>query len=455
MDEAGPQTITAVVHPADPAVKETSTDNNSGAAVVNVAKDQVRVLLIDGEARWEFHYLQSALQRDRTMQLQSVVFDQPRLNTALTDDDLEKIGSPRQHLPEGPDALADYDCIILGDVSPEQLPPADRQRLEKYVAERGGTLIIEAGKRYMPMAYPDAGPGVADADPIRKLLPIEAPRITAPPDGFTPALTADGRETKFMDLEDESAKNDQRWADLPHPYWGVVGQAKPAAATLAFAPEGPADPLDPTARERKSALIARQNYGLGRVLYVGMDSTWRWRKGVGDVYHHRFWGQVVRWAADRPLESGNQYVRFGTSQPVYRGGQDVELFVRFKDAKDAAAAATKASANVLRRGGDGKPVAVVPLAAGRRSPTPSRPACPTCRRAITKSVWTCRPWPTSCSRRPRRTTRSRPGRSRRRSRCRRRRAWRCPTSRRTGRCWRNWRPRAAARSTRRRTPRNC
>ena len=105
------------------------------------------------------------------------------------------------------------------------------------------------------------------------------------------------------------------------------------------------------------------------MLYIGVDSTWRWRKGVGDLYHHRFWGQVVRWAADRPLESGNQFVRFGTSQPVYRGGQDVELFVRFKDAKDAARAETKATANVLRRGGDGKPVAVIPL--GRRPAQPN------------------------------------------------------------------------------------
>jgi hypothetical protein len=361
MDEAGPQTLTATVHPADPSVKETSTENNSGAVVVNVAKDQARVLLIDGEARWEFHYLQSALQRDRTMQTQSVVFDQPRLNTRLTDEDLDKIGSPRQHLPVGPDALADFDCIVLGDVSPEQLPPADRQRLEKYVAERGGTLVVVAGKRYMPLAYPEAGADAADADPIRKMLPIEAPRVTAPLDGFTPTLTADGRETKFMDLEEEAGKNDQRWAELPHFFWSVVGQAKPAAATLAFIPEGPVDPLDPTAQERRNALIARQNYGLGRVLYVGIDSTWRWRKGVGDLYHHRFWGQVMRWAADRPLESGNQYVRFGASQPVYRGGQDVELFVRFKDIKDAIKAGTRAQANILRRNGDGKPVAVVPL----------------------------------------------------------------------------------------------
>ena len=373
MDEAGPQTLTAMVHPADPSVKETRTDNNSGSAVVNVAKDKVKVLLIDGEARWEFHYLQSALHRDPTMQVESVVFDQPRLNTALRDEDLEKIGSPREHLPPGPDALADYDCIVLGDVSPEQLPPPDRQRLEKYVAERGGTLIVVAGKRYMPLAYPEGSPppnppppvgggqGGGDADPIRKMLPIESPRVVAPQDGFAPALTADGRETKFMDLEEEAGKNDQRWAELPRHFWGVVGQAKPAAATLAFVPEGQADPLDPSARERRNALIARQNYGLGRVLYVGLDSTWRWRKGVGDLYHHRFWGQTARWAADRPLGSGNQYVRFGTSEPVYRGGQDVELFVKFADVKDAAKAEARAEANVLRRGGDGKPVAVVKL----------------------------------------------------------------------------------------------
>ena len=92
-----------------------------------------------------------------------MVFDQPRLNAALTDDDLVKIDSPREHLPAGPEALAAYGCIVLGDVSPEQLPPADRKRLEQFVAERGGTLVIVAGKRYMPMAYPETPPPAGGA----------------------------------------------------------------------------------------------------------------------------------------------------------------------------------------------------------------------------------------------------------------------------------------------------
>ncbi len=40
-----------------------------------------------------------------------------------------------------------------------------------------------------------------------------------------------------------------------------------------------------------------QTYGAGKVLFMGTDGAWRWRKGVEDKYHYRFWGQVVRWMA--------------------------------------------------------------------------------------------------------------------------------------------------------------
>jgi hypothetical protein len=50
---------------------------------------------------------------------------------------------------------------------------------------------------------------------------------------------------------------------------------------------------------------------------------------VGDRHHHRFWGQVVRWAAaDKPLVAGNDLVRFGTREPVYRHKQPVDLVAR-------------------------------------------------------------------------------------------------------------------------------
>jgi hypothetical protein len=363
MDEVGTQTLVASVRPADPQVKETRTDNNSRATSVNVADDTAKVLLIDGEARWEYHYLASALKRDRTMKLTSVVFEQPRLDENLTPEDLEKMGSPRQRLPEGRDALGDYQCIILGDVSPAQLPLAERQRLEKYVADGGGTLVVLAGKRFMPLAYPEAEAG-GDSDPLRKLLPVESPRVVAPEEGFPLTLTQAGRETSFLELDPDGGRSAERWAQMPPHFWGVVGRAKPGATPLAWVTEGGAANKAGPERERESALIARHNYGFGRVLYVGLDSTWRWRFKVGDTYHHRFWGQAIRWAAaDKPLVTGNAYVRLGTPQPVYRQGQEVELTVRLNDEAGPLKPDLLAAARVLRLdGGKEQAVALVTLA---------------------------------------------------------------------------------------------
>src|SRR5205823_2172070 len=87
-------------------------------------------------------------------------------------------------------------------------------------------------------------------------------------------------------------------------------------------------PKDPT--NDPNALVLQQPYGFGKVLYLGIDSTWRWRYRVGDLYHHRFWGQLARWAvADAWLPEGNRFVRFGSKSPIYQHDQDVELAARF------------------------------------------------------------------------------------------------------------------------------
>ena len=91
------------------------------------------MLLVDGEARWELHYLATALQRDRLVDLKTIVFEQPRLNETLNAAELKEMGSPEQQWPAGADALAVFQCLILGDVSPEKLTLAERQRLERIL----------------------------------------------------------------------------------------------------------------------------------------------------------------------------------------------------------------------------------------------------------------------------------------------------------------------------------
>jgi hypothetical protein len=84
-------------------------------------------------------------------------------------------------------------------------------------------------------------------------------------------------------------------------------------------------------------------------MFVGLDSTWRWRFRTGDTYHHRFWGQVIRWAAsDKPLITGNEFVRFGTREPLYRAGQEIDVIVRFSDAARALGPDSLAGARLYR-----------------------------------------------------------------------------------------------------------
>src|SRR5438477_1175477 len=146
---------------------------------------------------------------------------------------------------------------------------------------------------------------------------------------FKYARTSYVKETRLLQMEVNLKKTDRRWARLPRHFWGIAGRDKPGANVLAnFRDEASIVPANEKqfAEERQvrdNALAALQNYGLGRVLYLGVDSTWRWRYRIGDTYHHRFWSQIIRWAAsDKPQ------TRFGTRAPVYAEGENVDVFVR-------------------------------------------------------------------------------------------------------------------------------
>ncbi|HMF15894.1 MAG TPA: vWA domain-containing protein, partial [Gemmataceae bacterium] len=192
LKEPGLHSYEVKVRPGNPKTREITEVNNSMPAVIRVSRDKVKVLIIDGEARWETHYLASALARDRSTALDRVLFDQPRLGR-ISEAELEKAGNPKLKLPaldKDGDPLLNYDCIFLGDASPAQLPVKDRQRLAQYVSERGGTLVIQAGKRFMPMDY--YAKTQTEADPLIKLLPIQSPGIIKPASGFSLALTPEG-----------------------------------------------------------------------------------------------------------------------------------------------------------------------------------------------------------------------------------------------------------------------
>jgi hypothetical protein len=301
---------------------ETRDDNNARSFTVTVIDDRARVLLVDGEPRWEFRYLEAALARDERASLRTALFRQPW--TGL----LPETFFPRTLPADQPSPFDDLDVVILGDAAPWDLTEEQWNRLESFVAEGGGTLVLSAGKKFLPAAYRSA---ILD-----RLLPVsaleridlaEASAEASPARrGLRLDLTPEG-ETQLMFRFSEDPEDNRRvWGNLPGPVWAFLAAAKPAATVWMTALTPEHAELD---AERQRALIVHQYYGFGQVVWMGFDATWRWRHRVGDKYHHQFWGQLVRWAASSKIAAGNEFVRFGPEQAEVEAGRDVVLRARW------------------------------------------------------------------------------------------------------------------------------
>ncbi|QVL34734.1 hypothetical protein KIH39_12740 [Telmatocola sphagniphila] len=314
--------------------KEAILSNNQMPVRFQVVQDKARVLFIDSEMRYESHYLQTALLRDESIQLKTILLNPPRIG-ALTEEGLKEQGYADTKIPADFAELMSYDCLIIGDVDFRQLDPKTKNWLERYLTERGGTVVLVAGKKAMPMgARSSLGEPM---DPVlERILPIMAPREIRDEEGFSMQLTSEGQQRGYLQLDNDIRRNDFRWQQLPRSYWGVVGKCKPSAISLAYVmprldPAGTNIPkLDEI--QRNNAILVRQNIGFGKVLFLGIDSTWRWRYREGDATQFRFWGQLIRWAAsDRPLSAGNEFLRFGVREPLAGTEQPPEIILRLTE----------------------------------------------------------------------------------------------------------------------------
>ncbi len=348
---------------------ETRDDNNSRDFSLTVIDDKAKVLLVDGEARWEFRFLDSAFSRDERVRFERVLFEQPfmgilgetfyprRLNFGAAETPIEK--SP----------LAEFDLVVIGDVSPRDLPESVLMQLDRFVSDIGGTVVFVAGKRQMPQQYRSAT--------LDKLLPLSNLRVVSSPDppttpphlrGFHLQLTPDGERESTLQLAGDAETNRTTWKSLPGHPWAMIGDVKPGATVLATADDGQALPAE---MERTRALVVQQFYGLGQVLWLGFDSTWRWRHRVGDQHHHRFWGQLARTAAQNKATAGNEFVRFGLEATDVSSGQDVVFRARWTPQTLARRPNVKGKVAIFPRQNakPDEPVATIDL-----MPDPTRPA---------------------------------------------------------------------------------
>lgn len=293
---------------------ETNLDNNSEVRHVSVREERIRVLLADSRPRYEFRYLKHLLERDRTIEL----------HTILQEADVEYTSEDRtaiDHFPVRKEELNQYDVIILGDVNPSFLSAAMLENLSAFVRESGGGLIAIAGQQFNPQSY--------RGTPLEQLLPIQlsgaAPADVGTQEGFHPELTVAGREqTTIFRFSDSETDSQKIWDELPPLFW-LFPAPQLKAGAIVFAEFSPPDSTSPL------PVIAMQRYGSGKVLFHATDELWRWRFRVGDQYYARYWVQAIRYLSRTKLLGSDRAAELVADRSVYPRGETLHLRVRFLD----------------------------------------------------------------------------------------------------------------------------
>ena len=342
----------------EPSKSELFSNNNSWDFKVAVTDDRTNVLLVDNFPRWEFRYLRNLFYgRDKSVHLQYVLLnpdtiDRMNSSSGVPASASRKFGDAEAtELPNDADEWAQFDVIILGDLPANSLQPWEWDAIQESVTKRGALLVCVAGPRHMPHSFSN--------ETFKRLLPItyeqsDAERFEAPEKAYRIELTTVGRGHPVTAQSTSRSLNGEIWGQFPTLRWRspVTTGVKDGAEVLAYARpigdtgvgdidvNGSPDSVEAAIQqlanqktyEKEHALITIQRSGLGKVAMMNFDQTWRFRYGVGDTYHHRFWGQLTRWGAGANLRSGNERVRLGTDRLSYTPNDEINITSKVLDA---------------------------------------------------------------------------------------------------------------------------
>jgi hypothetical protein len=291
---------------------ETLVDNNRLTAPIAIREEKLRVLVVESLPRWEYRYLRNALSRDPGVEVTCLLFHPG----------LSKVGGGTKdyikQFPAGLDALSRFDVVFLGDVGLDdnQLTAEQCRLLKGLVEHQASGLVFLPGSQGRQFSLLETA--------LADLFPVVLDELQ--PGGWgsrTPGqfeLTELGRRSLLTNLADTPDHNQEVWDDLPGFQWyAPVVRAKGGSEVLAVH-------KDATNKHGRLPLLVTRTFGAGKVLFMGTDGAWRWRKGVEDKYHYRFWGQVVRWMAYQRNMAKGETMRlyYSPDQPQVR--QTVALY---------------------------------------------------------------------------------------------------------------------------------
>ena len=277
-----------------------ATNNNRKFSIAG-RPEKIRVLVVESLPRWEYRFLRNALSRDPGVELSCLLFH-PILGPGGGNHYISSF-------PSKPEDLAPYDVIFLGDVGigNNQLTKEQCTLIRGLVENQASGVVFLPGSKGNQFSLLDTD--LADLIPV--VLDDTQRNGIRDPLAAPLTLTSEGRSSLLTLLGENEEENPEIWRQLPGFHWHApVIKAKAGAEVLA---------VHGNSRSKFGAapLLVTKSAGNGKVLFMGIDSAWRWRRGVEDLYHYRFWGQVARWMSyQRNMAAGKRVrVFFNPERP--------------------------------------------------------------------------------------------------------------------------------------------
>jgi uncharacterized membrane protein len=274
---AGPKTLEIGV---DPIAGEENALNNKVTRLVNVEKAKPRILYIEGEPRWEYKFIRRALDDYPNIEIASML--------RTTQNKIYRQGTTEKELEDGFPSKAEdlfvYQGLIIGTVEASYFTATQQTLIHDFVDRRGGGVLFLGGRASL-------SDGGYQNSPLADLMPVALPANngTFHRDFSGQELTAAGAQSIICRLDDDPARNLERWKKMPQlANYQEVGDPKPGATVLLnVVPAG----------HRPSPLLITENFGHGRTALFATGGSWRWKMWTdhADKTQPEFWQQIFRY----------------------------------------------------------------------------------------------------------------------------------------------------------------
>jgi len=295
--------------------------NNERAFVLRIARDRTRVLLVSGRPGWDARFLRGLLNADPAIDL--ITFFILRTTNDLpmaSPEEMSLIPFPTDELFR--EHLDSFDVVIFQDF---EYGPYEMARYLPGVADyvkRGGSFAMVGGSQSF-------GAGGYARTALAEILPVTLQDgFDAVEGSFRPVVRTQAGEHPIVRLSPDHAANMAMWASVA-PVLGMhrfVGLRPSAQVLLVHPGHAPNSP--------DAAVLVVGSAGEGRVLTLGVDSSWRWgiassaTAGDASVYG-RFWDRALRWLTRDPLLEPSQ---LDTDQERYAPGAPMSVTGTLRDA---------------------------------------------------------------------------------------------------------------------------